>query len=121
MDCTSYKFRYPVDPQGKLNHPSDCDPAISFIALKEIMNDLDFYLGGAAECIYDMRGHGLFLPGQPQMSGEQIKELLAMIKDSGKLWALDEIPALIEEKYGFDYSREQVLSCPDLCALFLPP
>lgn len=121
MDRTSYEFRYPVDRNGKLNHPSDHDPAISFIALKEMVNDLDLYLGGAAECIYDMRGHGLFLPGEPQMSGEQIKELKAIMKDSGKLWALDEIPALIKEKYGLDYSPEQVLSNPDLCALFLPP
>lgn len=121
MDRTSYKFRYPLDIDGKLNHPSDHDPAISFIALKEMVKDLDLYLGGTAECIYDMRGHGLFLPGQPQMSGEQIKELKAIMKDSGKLWALDEIPALIKEKYGLDYSPEQVLSNPDLCALFLPP
>lgn len=121
MDSTSFKFRYPIDTNGKPNHPIDHDTSISFIALKKMMNDLALYLGGTAECIYDMRGHGLFLPGQPQMSGEQIKELLAMIKDSGKLWTLDEIPALIEEKYGFDYSPEQVLSCPDLCALFLPP
>lgn len=120
MDSTSYKFRYPVGTDGTPNHSKDHDTEISFIALKEMMNDIDLYLGGTAECIYDMRGHGLFLPEQPQMSGEQIKELLSVIKDSGKLWALDEIPALIKEKYGLDYSPEQVLSNPDLCALFLP-
>ena len=121
MDRTSFKFRYPIDTKGKPNHPMDQDIAISFIALREMMNDLDLYLGGTAECIYDMRGHGFFLPGQSRMSGEQIAELLAFIKDSGKLWALDEIPVLIDERYGLNYSPEQVLSNPDLCALFLPP
>jgi hypothetical protein len=121
IDSTSFKFRYPIDTKGKPNHPIDHDNVISFIALRAMMNDLALYLGGTAECIYDMRGHGLFLPGQSKMSGEQIKELLAVIKDSGKLWTLDEIPVLIKKKYGLNYSPEQVLSCPDLCALFLPP
>ena len=118
MDSTSFKFRYPVDTKGKPNHPIDHDTSISFIALKKMMNDLALYLGGTAERIYDMRGNGLFLPGQPQISGEQVKELLSVIKDSGKPWTIDEILALIKEKCGLDYSPEQVLSNPDLCTLF---
>jgi hypothetical protein len=120
MDNTSFKFRYPIDTNGKPNHPIGHDIAISFIALKTMMDDLASYLGVTAECIYDMRGHGLFLPGQPKMSREQVKELLAIIRDSGKLWAIDEIPVLIKEKYGLDYSPEQVFSDPDLRALFFP-
>jgi hypothetical protein len=121
MDDTSFKFRYPIDTKGKPNHPIDHDIAISFIALREMMNDLAIYLSGTAECIYDMRGHGFFLPGQSKMSEEQTKDFLALIKDSnalGKLWTLDEITALINEKYGLSYSPEQVLSNPDLFALF---
>jgi hypothetical protein len=85
-----------------------------------MMNELALFLGGTAECIYDMRGHGLFLPGESKLSGEQIEQLLALIKDSGKLWELDEIPILIKKIYGLNYSPEQVMSHPDLCALFLP-
>jgi hypothetical protein len=119
MDSTSFKFRYPIDTEGNPNHPIDQDIAISFIALKKMMDDLGSYLGSIAECVYDMRGHGLFLPGESKMNGEQIKELLALIEDSGKRWALDEIPLLIKEKYGLNYSPEQVISHSELCALFL--
>jgi hypothetical protein len=121
IDNTSYKFRYPIDTTGKPNYPIDQDIAISFIALRDIMRDLDLYLSGTAECIYDMPGHGYFLPGQPKMSEEQIADLLTFIKDSGKLWELDEIPTLINERYGLNYSAWQVLANPDLFALFFQP
>ena len=120
MDNTSYKFRYPVDTKGISNHP-DQDMGISFIALKKIMNDLTLCLSGTAECIYDMPGHGYFLPGQSRMNEEQIKELLGVITKSEKNWYLEEIPALIKERYGLCYSPEQVLSNPELGKLFIPP
>lgn len=118
IDNTSYKFRYPIDTTGKPNYPIDQDIAISFIALRDIMRDLDLYLSGTAECIYDMPGHGYFLPGQPKMSEEQIADLLTFIKDSGKLWELDEIPTLINEGFDLAPIRRALNSCVNIFNLY---
>jgi hypothetical protein len=90
---------------------------ISVIRLKEIVNELGAYLDGTAHCIYDMPGHGVFLPGQRKMNEEQRKILVGIINSWGRPFAPEEVSTLIKEKFGLYYSPEQILSHPEIFVL----
>jgi hypothetical protein len=117
MDNTSFLFRYPIDKYANPNHSMNKRNFISVIRLKEIVNELGAYLDGIAHCIYDMPGHGVFLPEQRKINEEQRKILISIIDSAERDLTYDEISKLINEKFGLYYSPEQLSCHPEIFVL----